>query len=104
MKIAYAVRRCASYPYNGGGLPTDTADRQRFLEHAKKIGFDGIELPGMNLSDAEIEAFRSELLLIRQLRHRPTIRVEKARIVANLSRRGQAVKRVMKITCALRVP
>jgi len=61
MKIAYAFRRCASYPYNGGGLPTDTADRQRFLEHAKKIGFDGIELPGMNLSDAEIEAFRSEL-------------------------------------------
>ena len=61
MKIAYAFRRCASYPYNGGGLPTDTADRQRFLAHAKKIGFDGIELPGMNLSDAEAKTFRAEL-------------------------------------------
>ena len=61
MKIAYAFRRCASYPYNGGGLPTDAADRQRFLKHAKKIGFEGIELPGMSLPDAEIETFRSEL-------------------------------------------
>ena len=61
MKIAYAFRRCASYPYNGGGLPTDPADRKRFLEHAKKIGFDGIELPGMNLPDAETAALRSEL-------------------------------------------
>ena len=61
MKIAYAFRRCASYPYNGGGLPTDTTDRQRFLTHAKKIGFDGIELPGMNLPDAEVKTFRSQL-------------------------------------------
>ena len=61
MKIAYAFRRCASYPYNGGGLPTDAADRQRFLKHAKEIGFDGIELPAMNLPDAEAAALRSEL-------------------------------------------
>ena len=61
MKIAYAFRRCASYPYNGGGLPTDAADRQRFLKHAKEIGFDGIELPAMNLPDAEAATLRSEL-------------------------------------------
>ena len=61
MKIAYAFRRCTSYPYNGGGLPTDTTDRQRFLTHAKNIGFDGIELPGMNLPDAEIKTLRSQL-------------------------------------------
>ena len=61
MKIAYAFRRCTSYPYNGGALPTDAADRQRFLTHAKKIGFDGIELPAMNLADAEAATFRSEL-------------------------------------------
>ena len=61
MKIAYAFRRCASYPYNGGGLPTDATDRRRFLDHAKAIGFDGIELPAMNLSDAEAKTLRSEL-------------------------------------------
>jgi sugar phosphate isomerase/epimerase len=61
MKIAYAFRRCASYPYNGGELPTDTTDRRRFLDHAKAIGFDGIELPAMNLPDAEAATFRSEL-------------------------------------------
>lgn len=61
MKIAYAFRRCASYPYNGGALPTDATDRQRFLKHAKEIGFDGIELPPMSLSDAEAKVLRSEL-------------------------------------------
>ncbi|MYA98532.1 TIM barrel protein, partial [Candidatus Poribacteria bacterium] len=61
MKIAYAFRRCTSYPYNGGALPTDATDRRRFLEHAKKIGFDGIELPGMNLPDAEVKTLRAEL-------------------------------------------
>ena len=61
MKIAYAFRRCASYPYNGGALPTDATDRQRFLKHANKIGFEGIELPAMNLSDAEAKTLRSEL-------------------------------------------
>ena len=61
MKIAYAFRRCTSYPYNGGALPTDTTDRKRFLTHAKKIGFDGIELPGMNLPDAAVKTLRSEL-------------------------------------------
>ena len=48
-------------PITAEGLPTDAADRQRFLKHAKKIGFEGIELPGMSLPDAEIETFRSEL-------------------------------------------
>ena len=62
MKIAYAFRRCASYPYNGAGLPTDASDRQQFLEKVKDIGFDGIELPAMSLSDAEIETLRTELL------------------------------------------
>lgn len=61
MKIAYAFRRCASYPYNGGNLPTDATDRRRFLGHAKKIGFDGIELPAMNLPDPEAKNLRTEL-------------------------------------------
>ena len=61
MKIAYAFRRCASYPYNGGGLPTDATDRKRFLEHSKKIGFDGIELPAMHLPDTEAKTLRLEL-------------------------------------------
>lgn len=61
MKIAYAFRRCASYPYNGAGLPTDASDRQQFLEKVKDIGFDGIELPAMSLSDAEAETLRTEL-------------------------------------------
>ena len=61
MKIAYAFRRCASYPYNSGALPTDAVDRQRFLKHANEIGFEGIELPGMNLSDAEAKTLRAEL-------------------------------------------
>ncbi len=61
MKIAYAFRRCASYPYNGGGLPTDASDRQQFLEKVKEIGFEGIELPAMNLSDVDIEKLRTAL-------------------------------------------
>lgn len=61
MKIAYAFRRCASYPYNGAGLPTDASDRQQFIEKVKDIGFDGIELPAMSLSDAETETLRTEL-------------------------------------------
>ena len=61
MKIAYAFRRCASYPYNGGGLPDDARNRQRFLQKAREIGFEGIELPRMNLSEAEIYTLRSHL-------------------------------------------
>ena len=36
MKIAYAFRRCASYPYNGGELPTDATDRRRFFGTLQK--------------------------------------------------------------------
>ncbi len=61
MKIAYAFRRCASYPYNGPGLPTDASERQQFLAKVKDIGFDGIELPAMNLSEREIDALQSTL-------------------------------------------
>ena len=61
MKIAYAFRRCASYPYNGPGLPTDASDRQQFLAKVKEIGFDGIELPAMNLADAAVDTLRAEL-------------------------------------------
>ena len=61
MKIAYAFRRCASHPYNSTGFPTNPGDRQRFLKHAKRIGFEGIELPAMNLSDADATTLRSEL-------------------------------------------
>ncbi len=61
MKIAYAFRRCASYPYNGPGLPTDASDRRQFLAKVKEIGFDGIELPAMNLADAAIDTLRAEL-------------------------------------------
>ena len=61
MKIAYAFRRCASYPYNGPGLPTDASDRRQFLEKVKEIGFDGIELPAMNIADAAVDTLRAEL-------------------------------------------
>lgn len=61
MKIAYAFRRCASYPYNGAGFPTDASDRQRFLTKVKEIGFEGIELPAMSLGDAAIDTLRAEL-------------------------------------------
>lgn len=61
MKIAYAFRRCASYPYNGPGLPTDASARQQFLAKVKEIGFDGIELPAMNLADAAVDTLRAEL-------------------------------------------
>ena len=61
MKIAYAFRRCALYPYNGEGFPTGAADRKQFLGKAKEIGFDGIELPAMNLPDAEVANLRAEL-------------------------------------------
>ena len=61
MKIAYAFRRCASYPYNGPGLPTDASDRRQFLAKVKEIGFDGIELPAMNLADAAVDTLRAEL-------------------------------------------
>ncbi len=61
MKIAYAFRRCASYPYNGGGLPNDSENRQQFLQKAREIGFEGIELPRMSISDTEIDTLRSQL-------------------------------------------
>lgn len=61
MKIAYAFRRCASYPSNGPGLPTDASDRRQFLAKVKEIGFDGIELPAMNLADAAVDTLRAEL-------------------------------------------
>jgi len=61
MKIAYAFRRCASYPYNGPGLPTDASDRLQFLAKVKEIGFEGIELPAMNLADAAVDILRAEL-------------------------------------------
>ncbi|MDE0427850.1 MAG: sugar phosphate isomerase/epimerase [Candidatus Poribacteria bacterium] len=61
MKIAYAFRRCSLYPYNGAGFPTGAADRKQFLSKVKEIGFDGIELPAMNLPDTEVANLRSEL-------------------------------------------
>ena len=61
MKIAYAFRRCALFPYNGGGLPSDLANRLKFLKKTKEIGFDGIELPSMNISDAEIGDLRKQI-------------------------------------------
>ncbi len=61
MKIAYAFRRCSLYPYNGAGFPTGARDRKQFLSKVKEIGFDGIELPAMNLPDAEVANLRSEL-------------------------------------------
>lgn len=61
MKIAYAFRRCASYPYNGPGLPTDASAKRQFLAKVKEIGFDGIELPAMNLADAAVDTLRAEL-------------------------------------------
>ncbi len=61
MKIAYAFRRCALYPYNDAGFPTDAANRKQFLNKVKEIGFEGIELPAMNLPDPEVANLRSEL-------------------------------------------
>ena len=61
MKIAYAFRRCALYPHNGGGLPSDSDNRQQFLKKAKEIGFEGIELPRMTISDTEVDTLRSQL-------------------------------------------
>ena len=61
MKIAYAFRRCALFPYNGGGLPSDLDNRLQFLEKTKEIGFDGIELPTMNLPDNEIDDLRKQI-------------------------------------------
>ncbi len=61
MKIAYAFRRCSLYPYNGAGFPTGARDRKQFLSKVKEIGFDGIELPAMNLPDTEVASLRSEL-------------------------------------------
>ena len=61
MKIAYAFRRCALYPYNGAEFPTDAANRKQFLNKVKEVGFEGIELPAMNLPDPEVANLRSEL-------------------------------------------
>jgi sugar phosphate isomerase/epimerase len=61
MKIAYAFRRCALYPYNGAEFPTDAANRKQFLKKVKEVGFEGIELPAMNLPDPEVANLRSEL-------------------------------------------
>ncbi len=61
MKIAYAFRRCALFPYNGGGLPSDLDNRLQFLKKTKEIGFDGIELPTMNLPDTEIGDLRKQI-------------------------------------------
>jgi len=61
MKIVYAFRRCVSYSYNSAGLPIDAVDHQRFLRRARAIGFEGIEVPVLDLPDAEITALRSEL-------------------------------------------
>lgn len=61
MKIAYAFRRCALFPYNGGGLPSDLDNRLKFLKKTKEIGFDGIELPSMNISDTEISDLRKQI-------------------------------------------
>ncbi|MCG9127015.1 sugar phosphate isomerase/epimerase [Candidatus Poribacteria bacterium] len=61
MKIAYAFRRCALFPYNGGGLPSDLDNRLHFLKKTKEIGFDGIELPSMSLPETEIDDLRKQI-------------------------------------------
>jgi sugar phosphate isomerase/epimerase len=60
MKIAYAFRRGAFYPYQGIDLPGKT-HRRKFLEKVKSIGFDGIEL-GTSLFDLpDVKSLRREL-------------------------------------------
>jgi sugar phosphate isomerase/epimerase len=49
------------YPYNGAEFPTDAANRKQFLKKVKEVGFEGIELPAMNLPDPEVANLRSEL-------------------------------------------
>lgn len=58
MKIAYAFRRGAFYPHQGGDLPANSADRRKFLAKVKEIGFDGIELGAISGTEGMIKAYR----------------------------------------------
>lgn len=66
MKIAYAFRRTAFYPYDGGtGWEVPPQDvRGNYLKKVREIGFEGIEIglgQGVGKDEAAIRALRSEL-------------------------------------------
>ncbi len=66
MKIAYAFRRAAFYPYEGGTgweIPPREV-RGAFLRKVREIGFEGIELglgQGVGRTEAEVRELRREL-------------------------------------------
>lgn len=66
MKISYAPRRAAFYPYDGGSgweVPTK-AVRHAYLTKVRALGFAGIEIglgQGVGTSEAEIRALRQDL-------------------------------------------
>jgi len=66
MKIAYAFRRTAFYPYDGGTgweVPPQEV-RGRYLKKVREIGFEGIEIglgQGVGTDEAAIRELRAEL-------------------------------------------
>jgi sugar phosphate isomerase/epimerase len=66
MKVAYAFRRTAFYPYDGGTgweVPPQEV-RGRYLKKVREIGFEGIEIglgQGVGTDEAAIRALRAEL-------------------------------------------
>ncbi len=66
MKIAYAYRRAAFYPYDGGtGWEVPPKEvRGRYLRKVREIGFEGIEIgygQGIGTDEAAIRELRAEL-------------------------------------------
>ncbi len=66
MKLAYAFRRTAFYPYDGGtGWEVPPPEvRERYLRKVREIGFEGIEIgwgQGVGTDEQSIRALRSEL-------------------------------------------
>lgn len=66
VKISYAPRRAALYPYNGGtGWEVPPPDvRQAYLGTVRALGFAGIEIglgQGVGTGEAEIRALREDL-------------------------------------------
>ena len=60
MKVAYAFRRGTLYPHQDGGIGSKE-HRSAFLQKAKEIGFDGIELGPSVLDQPDVGSLRVEL-------------------------------------------
>lgn len=66
MRISYAFRRAAFYPYQGGtGWEVPPKEvRRAYLRKVREIGFEGIEIglrQGVGTSEAEVRELRQEL-------------------------------------------